>query len=599
MEISAILVHPKVRSDAQESARQRAFAHAHLARAVFALLLLPAYVWIVGIPTWLGALALLWLLTPAVIAFVPRVSGSLLAGQILSIINLATIIAGLAFLTGGTGSFLLPWLLLVPGEAAFSGRRWLVATATGLCALAVGVNFWASEAGLLPVARIPDGLETLFEGTAILLALVYAGLSTIAVQSVHRSAEREALGDRARYQFLADHAVDMIIHHGTNGEVRFVSPACRSILGCEPGALSGTALQSAIHAADLKAVQAAYARASYFGADASVEFRMRHADGSFVWVEMRCRPVMPESEGPTLLTPQAPEAGERLMRGAAFEIIAVVRDISERKQYENALVQARDEAEAANRAKSRFLANMSHELRTPLNAVIGFSEVMRTQLFGPLGHPRYDEYVGHIHQSGEHLMDLINDVLDMSKIEAGKWDLNIEDVELGPLVEDCLETLEIPASERQVNLIFEPVGADAVLPVDRRALKQVLLNLLSNAVKFTPAGGTVTVSTNRSDGQWHICVADTGIGIPEHALPRLCAPFEQVTGQFESDQKGTGLGLALVKSLVELHGGEVQIRSEVGVGTTVTVLLPEDRGGQLLPAMRTDLGDQPGIKGAA
>jgi two-component system cell cycle sensor histidine kinase PleC len=230
-------------------------------------------------------------------------------------------------------------------------------------------------------------------------------------------------------------------------------------------------------------------------------------------------------------------------------------------------------AEEANQAKSKFLANMSHELRTPLNAIIGFSEIMEAAMFGPLGAEKYDEYSRHIRESGQYLLDVINDVLDMSKIEAGGIRLMLEAVDLDPVLADCLRVVSGPAGEKHIALRADLTPA-IYLRADRRAVKQIALNLLSNAVKFTPEGGTVALTSRTRSGKVTIAIEDNGIGIPANALRKLGRPFEQVESQLTKQHQGSGLGLAIAKSLVELHGGAMRISSTLGKGTMVVVRLP-------------------------
>jgi two-component system cell cycle sensor histidine kinase PleC len=232
-------------------------------------------------------------------------------------------------------------------------------------------------------------------------------------------------------------------------------------------------------------------------------------------------------------------------------------------------------AEDANAAKSKFLANMSHELRTPLNAIIGFSEIMESGMFGPLGAEKYIEYSRDIRESGEYLLDVINDILDMSKIEAGGIRLSPEAVELDSLLADCIRVVSTRASEKRLTINAE-VEPGIHLNADRRALKQIALNLLSNAVKFTPDGGAVTVQGRLRGRAVIIGIKDDGIGIPRQALQKLGRPFEQVESQLTKRHQGSGLGLAIAKSLVELHGGTMRIRSRLGRGTLVMVRLPAD-----------------------
>jgi two-component system cell cycle sensor histidine kinase PleC len=233
----------------------------------------------------------------------------------------------------------------------------------------------------------------------------------------------------------------------------------------------------------------------------------------------------------------------------------------------------KDRAEEANKTKSEFLANISHELRTPLNAVIGFSEIMQSGMFGPLGSPKYGEYCKDIHDSGTYLLGVINDILDMSRIEAGRMMLDSETLVLDGILEESIRIVSSQAEAQQIAVKTE-VEEKLSMQGDRRALKQIMLNLLSNAVKFTPAGGCITVRAHSVGSAVIFSVKDTGIGIPRDALKRLGRPFEQVGNQFTKNHKGSGLGLAITSSLAALHGGAMRIRSQEGRGTIVSVRLP-------------------------
>lgn len=270
---------------------------------------------------------------------------------------------------------------------------------------------------------------------------------------------------------------------------------------------------------------------------------------------------------------------ESLLMKNETELKKTVTDLEESQKHIADLAESyqleKIRAEEANRSKSEFLANMSHELRTPLNAINGFSEVMQKEMFGPLGDGRYVEYVNDILTSGNHLLNLINDILDMSKIESGKMTLNPEPIYCDELVEQCVRLVRGKAHESGLQLVSD---ADPVpeIEADTRAIKQVLINLLSNAIKFTPEGGEVTITTKADPdtGGVLFTVTDTGIGISEEDLPRLCQPFIQIESQHSKTHKGSGLGLALSRSLVELHGGTFNIESTLGTGTSVRVFLP-------------------------
>jgi two-component system cell cycle sensor histidine kinase PleC len=238
---------------------------------------------------------------------------------------------------------------------------------------------------------------------------------------------------------------------------------------------------------------------------------------------------------------------------------------------------AKTRAEEANATKSKFLANMSHELRTPLNAIIGFSEIMGSGMFGQLGSEKYQEYCRDILTSGQYLLDVINDILDMSKIEAGRVKLDLESLDLSRMVAESLRVVSGRAESKQL-ILREQTEHDMHIIADRRAMKQIAVNLLSNSVKFTPDGGTVTVRTKRLENSVMLMIADTGIGIAPQSLTRLGRPFEQVESQLSKTYHGSGLGLAIAKSLAKLHGGKMRLRSKLGAGTVVMVTLPRDVG---------------------
>jgi len=259
-------------------------------------------------------------------------------------------------------------------------------------------------------------------------------------------------------------------------------------------------------------------------------------------------------------------------------ILVSVTDISVTQRNAEALTKAKEEAELANRSKSHFLANITHELRTPLNAIIGFAEVLRDELFGPIGNKQYRDFVIDIHESGRHLLSLINDILDLSKYEIGHRELQAHPMELAAAVEASIRIIRQRAIDKNLTLIDEVPRDLPPVSAENRAIRQILINLLSNAIKFTPAGGKVTVSADRiPGGTLALSVSDTGIGIAPEDIPRAFAPFEQIDSELSREFEGTGLGLPLVKSLAELHGAEVKMQTEVGKGTTVTIVFPKDR----------------------
>jgi signal transduction histidine kinase/sensor domain CHASE-containing protein len=297
--------------------------------------------------------------------------------------------------------------------------------------------------------------------------------------------------------------------------------------------------------------------------------------------------LLPDATRPPDLRPQDGTGDHRwtyqkdervieVQRIAVAEIggfISISRDLTRSLQHEEELVQAWEQAVLANRAKSEFLANISHELRTPLNAIIGFSEVLELEIFGPIGNERYRSYIADIKVSGTHLLSLINDILDLSKIEAGKFVLKIDRVECGDVMNAVARLIRARAETGGLHFTVQPLAAPATIGCDERAVKQVLINLLSNAVKFTPAGGRVELECRLIAGGVAFFVRDTGIGISAEDIETALAPFGQIDSHLSRRFDGTGLGLPIVKGICELHGGGLQLESEVGRGTTAVAVI--------------------------
>jgi PAS domain S-box-containing protein len=273
------------------------------------------------------------------------------------------------------------------------------------------------------------------------------------------------------------------------------------------------------------------------------------------------------------------EIGRRFLddEGRLQSAFGTIQDITERKQTEDALRRAQMEAEIANRAKSQFLANVSHELRTPLNAIIGFSEIMNGELMGPLGSPLYREYASDIHESGRHLLAIINDILDLSRVEAGQTALNESMIEIEKLVAACLILVRGKAHAGGLTISVDAPAAAPEIVGDERLLKQTLLNLLSNAIKFTPRGGAIRIATKATPAGIEIAVMDSGIGMTESELEKVAKPFVQLENWLVRKYEGTGLGLSIAKAFCELHGGRLEIVSAPGKGTTATIHLPASR----------------------
>ncbi len=315
-------------------------------------------------------------------------------------------------------------------------------------------------------------------------------------------------------------------------------------------------LTDRVHKRDVGRVIQAFQRAIIEEKDYDMEFRITATNGEtrYIRCEGRC---------------------EKDYSGEVVALYGIMQDMTERMLYEQELQDAKNSSERAYAAKSQFLANMSHELRTPLNAILGFSEMMQKQMLGPLGNEKYVGYVGGIHESGEHLLDLISDILDMSRIEAGKYDLDLEEIKVVKVIETACHMVQVRADEANIKVLTDSLKNKKLkIVADRRAVTQILLNLLSNAVKFTNDGGAVSIECHEREDFISIRVIDNGIGIPPNKLASITRPFEQVSLSYARDHNGSGLGLAITKELVELHGGTLLIDSELGKGTTATVRLP-------------------------
>jgi len=316
-------------------------------------------------------------------------------------------------------------------------------------------------------------------------------------------------------------------------------------------------LSSLLHRRDVGRMMQAFQRAIIEQNDYDLDFRIVRTNGAMRYI--RC-------EGRCELDDE----------GDVIALYGVMQDITEQTENEMELREAKDAAEQAYAAKSRFLANMSHELRTPLNAIIGFSDMIQRQMLGPLGADKYADYAMSIKESGEHLLDLITDILDMSKIEAGKYELDLEKIQLGAIVKTAVRMIESRAHEGILELDCQVARDEPIIIADRRAVMQILLNVLSNAVKFTEPGGKITIFCDEFDNHISLQIKDTGIGIPANKLNAVMRPFEQVSTAFTRNHEGSGLGLAISKELAELHGGMLTIDSDVGCGTMATLRLPRD-----------------------
>ncbi len=562
------LVHPSARQNAQTAALHRAFIAPRLVGSIIALASFPAYLIVRGAPGTIELMVFAWLVIPIFIAYFLSRTGRYENAHVLSSLALTALVTMVAVCSGGIVSFAAVWLIIVPLEAALSASRRVVAIASTFALAAACLLVLVGELNLLPTPAA-SGNAALGALDIVSVALCAAGLALgVAVRA--RASVWLPYAEDDRYRLLARNMTDVITRFGRDGAVLFASPAAESLFGCRIVDLHGQGLFDRVHVADRPAYLTALGDAAALAESRSVEFRVRRdqpdASGrsalEFVWVEMRCRPL-------EQLAVEAAGHGRR-------EVVAVLRNVTERKRQEQALEDARGEAERANAAKSRFLATMSHELRTPLNAIIGFSKMLMKEKVLALDAGRRHEYAGLINDSGHHLLAIINGILDMSKIETNNFDITPELFAPAQVVAGCCDLLALRAQEAGVRLEKTPTGDLPEMVADKCALHQILLNLLSNAIRFSDRGGKVTVGARAEAGSIVFVVEDDGVGISDEDLARVGEPYFQARASYDRRHGGTGLGLSIVKGLVRLHAGEINIRSRIGEGTRVSVRLPLD-----------------------
>ncbi|WP_442893389.1 ATP-binding protein [Bradyrhizobium sp.] len=580
------LLHPSARYDALTRARHRAFMAPRLLGSLAALAAFPVYLAMRGAPTALEVAAFAWLIAPILLSWFLSRTGRYEGAHILSALALAGLVMMVAVTTGGIQSFAAVWLIVVPLEASLSASRRVVAFASALALACAALLIVLGNFHLLPEAAPNAALSGVLMGAGVASATLYAAGLAVSAESLARTSVSLLYLEEDRYRLLAHNMSDVISRHNRNGAVEFISPVAEAMLGTAVARLTGHGLFDRVHVADRPAYLTALSDAARGSEQRSVEFRLRRdaARGQnasdFIWVEMRCRPL------------------ERASSGA--EVVAVIRDITDRKLQEQALEMARTAAEQADASKTRFLATMSHELRTPLNAIIGFSEMIVHEEAMMLDAARRREYAQLINDSGQHLLSVVNGILDMSKMETGNFEISPEPFAPRAALLHCCNLLALKARDNGVDLITRAADDLPVMNGDPRAFKQIALNLINNAIKFTERGGSVTVSAAIEGTRLMLVVTDTGVGIAVEDLARIGDPFFQAGKTYQRKHEGTGLGLSIVKGLVGLHHGEMNVQSTVGEGTTVTVTLPLDfvpllspsNVATLVPAQRAESQDQ-------
>jgi cell cycle sensor histidine kinase DivJ len=561
------LVHDGVLGDPIETRRQAHFILTRLLVGVGGLAVLPAFLLLSGRPSLLDAGLAVCLTAPVVAAVVASRTGRLAPAQLIAVLGTAGLVGCLLADALATGRLtvllagLAAFMLAEPLDANLIGRRrgGAMRTITGAAAFALG-TFIVPGGGLLSANA----------GLALLCLVAAAAVTAVSRTMLFDGPEPVAAKPDPVDEPLLGAFGDLVLWHGRGGDVvrARVEPGPFGTLTLET--VCGEAFFTRVHVPDRPAYLKALSDAANGTVPVATAFRLRLDPPACL--DGTARPARSEVI--------AVEMHAR--RGHDGDVIAVIRDVSVQKLRADAIEAAHREVERADVVKARFLATVSHELRTPLTAIIGFAELLSMDTPFAMTDERRKEYAEIIRGSGHHLLDVVNTLLDMSKIESGHFPLTPEPFGLADLAHECCDLLQLKAREGNVT-IERRVGADMpAVMADRRAVCQILTNLLSNAVKFTPPGGVATVMASWDAGEVVLSVSDTGIGVSEADLAKLGQPFFQAGDGYRRPHEGTGLGLSVVRGLVGLHRGTMEIESGPAAGTTVTVTLPPSASAQAL-----------------
>jgi cell cycle sensor histidine kinase DivJ len=549
------LVHPSALADPDRLALHQRVMTLRIVSGLTVAALLPAFLALSGglDRTSLGIVA--GLCSPLFAAMILSFTGSLALAQITVSAGFAFAAAALAHGTGGIGSPLLILLVFIPFEAQLSRSRNAVMGA-GIVALLVIPALWIAEPNQFDVPTSP---EALLNACVAAVALFFSLLTTLLVMGHRSRISMERRQMLARSRLMLESVGDIVAWFDAGGRLAYANKAAGSVLQADPDNLRDHGFLARVHLADRPLFLKTISDVAHGGEPAVISFRASPAQpgGETRWLEMRLQRVASSATGVDEVA-----------------VVAVIRDETERRQIEEVREQSRLEAQRASELKGRFLATVSHELRTPLNAIIGFSEMLATEGMVAPGSAQQRDYARIIQSSGAHLLEIVNALLDSSKIESGAMTIERDDVDMGRLMNECCDLLAMRCETKSVKL--ERVVAESLphIQADRRAIKQVVINLLSNALKFTPEGGRITMALVRDKDVLDLSISDTGIGIAAEDLPKLGMPFFQARSAYDRSHEGTGLGLSVVRGLVGLHGGDMSIESAPGEGTRVAIRLP-------------------------
>lgn len=548
------LVHPLAREDRRMLLAQRNFIAARLFAGIAAIAVLPAHLALFGAPNLIEIIGYAWFTLPLALVWLISRTGDFERAHLLSAGVFALMVGLIAVFTGGSRSFVLPWLVVIPFEPALHASR---RTALAAAAIAAITALVVAFLGIFDVLPAPAPLPIAFIDPLIfstISATLYMGM--IALGAASKVAPNSTAD--ARLRLVAEHTRELVTSHARNGAVSFASPVAEKLLGVPACELMSHAFFDRVHIADRPMFLKAIAETAATGKPSAIEYRLRRspradegamAMPSYIWVETR-------------------------YTAQGQQVIGVTADVSRRKSDEVAIESAQIESMRANETKSRFLATVSHELRTPLNAIIGFSEMLTGEHALKIGAAQRSDYARLIRESGEHLLSVVNGILDVAQIETGHFTIAPAAFSLGEMLESCREMMALRAEQAGVSLSIEIAPGLPEMVADERAIRQVAINLLSNAIKFTERGGSIVLQGQLEQGAFALVVTDSGIGISESDLKQIGNPFFQAAASYNRPYEGTGLGLSVVKGLVDLHGGRLRIESRLGEGTSITVLLP-------------------------
>lgn len=559
----ADLVSARQPGDVVERARLETFVTVRLGATAAVLLSAPVFLLLAAPLALWQCVAFVCILSPFVAVLALMRGASLRVAQAISISGLFALALLLAFAESNGRIVAFSILMLAMLEAVSTGDKRFAVPAGGVAFLIFVAFAIAPAAYFAPLSHH-------WLGAAMFAMLAYAaavGWAAAHTNDVARFRERR---ETMRHEALAQTIGDLVLRQDAAGSVLHASREAVALFGLAPRELMGRGLFERVHVADRPAFLTTVVNALDADETTTCVVRLRRgpfndplagsADPAFAWIEMRVRRISAER--------RSSDPHDRAC------VVSVVRDVTRARRAEEDIRAAQASAEQANVWKDRFLANVSHELRTPLNAIIGFAEILGNEQLAPTDPVRGREYANIIHTSGQHLLEMVNSILDMSKIDAGSFDIVPEPFDLPPLLDQCCDMMGLKAGEGQVRIVRDYPRALEELVADKRACKQIIINLLSNAVKFTPSGGVVTLSARPEGAMFVIAVSDTGIGIEANDLEHIGDPFFQAHNATTRAFEGTGLGLSLVRGLVGLHGGSISVESAKGQGSTFVVRLP-------------------------